>query len=112
MMDLCIQDSEKCVRCGIWKLRVHTFQFQYELSDHLKRVDTFQGPTPVPEKIGWSIRSYFKGNFFILQSNKQHDLKWDNQGFQMEQKSVENFSFDDHCQNELRCNVDFTHNML
>ena len=25
----------------------------------------------------------------------------------MEQKSVENFSFDDHCQNELRCNVDF-----
>ena len=25
----------------------------------------------------------------------------------MEQKSVENFSFDDHCQNRLRCNVDF-----
>ena len=35
MMDLCIQDSEKCVRHGIWKLRVHTFQSQYLLSDRI-----------------------------------------------------------------------------
>ena len=41
MMDLCIQDSEKCVRHGIWKLRVHTFQPQYLLSDHLSILKWF-----------------------------------------------------------------------
>ena len=34
-MDLCDQNSKKCVRHRIWKLKVHAFQFQNVLSDHL-----------------------------------------------------------------------------
>ena len=41
MIDLCIQDSKKGMRHGIWKLRVHTFQPQYLLSDHLSTLKWF-----------------------------------------------------------------------
>ena len=50
-------------------------QAEKMLQISLKRVDTFQGPTPVPEIIPWCIRSYFKGIFFVLQGNKKRDLK-------------------------------------
>ena len=49
MVDLYIQDLEKCVWHGIWKLRVHSFQFQYSLSDHsnvLTQVARIWFPSP------------------------------------------------------------------
>ena len=41
MMNLSNQVSEKRVRYGIWKLRAHTFQPQYLLSDHLSILKWF-----------------------------------------------------------------------
>ena len=41
-MHLCIQASKKCVRHGIWKLKVHAFQFQNVLSSHISALKWFQ----------------------------------------------------------------------
>ena len=61
MMDLCIQDSEKGVRHGIWKLRVHTFQPQNLLSDHLSILKWFW-VISVPNDLIY----HFYGTFFIM----------------------------------------------
>jgi len=58
MMDLHIQDSEKCVRHGIWKLKVHTFQPQYLLSDHLNILKWFW-LISVPNKLIHTFLKYF-----------------------------------------------------
>ena len=61
MMDLCIQDSEKGVRYGIGKLRVHTFQPQNLLSDHLSILKWFW-VFSVPNEFIY----HFYGTFFIM----------------------------------------------
>ena len=85
MMDLCIQDSKKkCVRHGIWKLRVHTFQPQNLLSDHLSiltQVARIRFPPPASYffnlrenffgKTGVWGRSPGQGTFFDIQVKKQ-----------------------------------------
>ena len=61
MMDLCIQDSKKGVRHGIWKLRVHTFQPQNLLSDHLSILKWFL-LISVPNEFIY----HFYGSFYIM----------------------------------------------
>ena len=61
MMDLCIQNSKKGVRHGIWKLRAHTFQPQYLLSDHLSILKWFW-LISVPNDFIY----HFYGTFFMM----------------------------------------------
>jgi len=61
MMDLCIQDLKKGVRHVIWKLKVHTFQPQYLLSDHLSILKWFW-LISVPNDLIY----HFYGTFFIM----------------------------------------------
>ena len=61
MIDLCIQDSKKGVRHGIWKLRVHTFQHQNLLSDQLSILKWFR-LISVPNEFIY----HFYGTFFIM----------------------------------------------
>ena len=64
MMDLCIQDSGKCVRYGIWKLRVHTFPFKYLLSDHLSILKWFWSKS-VPNGLIYTFLGYFLYNVWF-----------------------------------------------
>ena len=71
MMDLHIQGSEKCVRHGIRKLKIHTFQLQYLLSDHLSILKWFWAIS-VPNELIHTFLSYF----FIICDSGMTRMFW------------------------------------